>query len=300
MNESEFDPYQSWLGIKNASEGLNHYQLLGLPLFENDAEKIAQAADHQMELVRRHQTGPRGEHTQRLLAEIAKAKTCLQNPESRVAYDDTLIGSVSNATSQVGARSKMAVVISGVALVAIVGWLVGRNLLLDKEIPGDGQDSQESTVIKKNESKEQLGVNGGENIGLKKKSVKQLSNGDVFLGPITASINSPHVKAVKDGRDEYLANWTSANDSVEWIFELTDVKNTYFDGRISYTSASGAKIKIECERLAKTMTLPATDLPRTEEFIVRLTNRKPKLLVLKIIDAGDSPLKIGGVKLTPR
>ena len=300
MNELEFDPYQSWLGIKNSSEGLNHYQLLGLPLFENDAEKIAQAADHQMELIRRHQTGPRGEFTQKLLAEIAKAKTCLQNPESRVAYDETLIGSAATATDRIGTKSKLAMVITGVALIAIVGWLVGRNLLLDEESREDGHDGPESTEIKKSKSKKQLGVNDKKQFSSKTKSVKQLSSGDIFLTPVTATINSAHVKAVKDGRDEYLSHWTSSNDSVEWIFELSDVKKTYFDGRISYASESGAKIKVECERLAKTMTLPATELPRTEEFIVRLTNRKPTRLVLKIIDAGDSPLKIGGIKLTPR
>ena len=40
-----FDPYHKWLGIPPRDQPANHYRLLGLELFEDDAEVIEAAAD---------------------------------------------------------------------------------------------------------------------------------------------------------------------------------------------------------------------------------------------------------------
>jgi hypothetical protein len=85
-----FDPYFHWLGIDPAARPVNHYSLLGLPLFENDPARIAAAADDRMRLIRQYQAGPRGAYTQRLLNELARAKICLLNPVSKPAYDQAL------------------------------------------------------------------------------------------------------------------------------------------------------------------------------------------------------------------
>ncbi len=52
-----FDPYRKWLGIPPAEQPPNHYRLLGIGLFESDAEVIASAADRQMSHVRNFQSG---------------------------------------------------------------------------------------------------------------------------------------------------------------------------------------------------------------------------------------------------
>jgi len=85
-----FDPYLQWLGIDPRARPVNHYSLLGLPLFESDPAKIAAAADQRMGLIRQYQAGPRGVHTQKLLNELARAKICLLNDVSKPAYDQAL------------------------------------------------------------------------------------------------------------------------------------------------------------------------------------------------------------------
>lgn len=85
-----FDPYLSWLGIRDPRRPPNHYALLGLALFEDDPEVIAHAADRQMAHVRTFQTGPRSAESQRILNELAAAKICLLNPTKKQAYDAAL------------------------------------------------------------------------------------------------------------------------------------------------------------------------------------------------------------------
>lgn len=85
-----FDPYLSWLGIRDPRRPPNHYALLGLALFEDDPEVIAHAADRQMAHVRTFQTGPRSAESQRILNELAAAKICLLNPAKKQVYDAAL------------------------------------------------------------------------------------------------------------------------------------------------------------------------------------------------------------------
>ena len=59
-----FDPYHKWLGIPPSEQPANHYRLLGVCDFEDDADVIDSAADRQMAHVRSFQSGP-------LVAEIS-------------------------------------------------------------------------------------------------------------------------------------------------------------------------------------------------------------------------------------
>ena len=91
----EFDPYREWLGIAPEEHPLDHYRLLGIEQSEHDPTVIHQAADARMNEVRLHQTGPRGRHTQQLLNEIAAARVCLVDADSKQAYDSRLAGASS-------------------------------------------------------------------------------------------------------------------------------------------------------------------------------------------------------------
>ena len=75
-----FDPYHKWLGIPLRDQPPNHYRLLGIELFESDAEVISHAADQRMAHLRVFQTGQHGKISQRLLNEVAAVKLCLLNP----------------------------------------------------------------------------------------------------------------------------------------------------------------------------------------------------------------------------
>ncbi len=85
-----FDPYLKWLGIAPEDQPPNHYRLLGVPLFIDDPDVIASAADRQMKHVRLFQTGRHAQLSQQLLNELAKAKVCLLNGDAKAAYDEQL------------------------------------------------------------------------------------------------------------------------------------------------------------------------------------------------------------------
>ena len=85
-----FDPYLSWLGIRDPQRPPNHYTLLGVALFESDPNVLATAADRQMAHVRTFQAGRNAPLSQRLLNELAAAKVCLLNAAKKAAYDAAL------------------------------------------------------------------------------------------------------------------------------------------------------------------------------------------------------------------
>src|SRR5690606_6751626 len=70
----------------------DYYRLLALAPFEDDAEAIASAADRQMQHVRSFQNGPRAPFSQQLLNELASAKVCLLNCNTKTTYDAVLRG----------------------------------------------------------------------------------------------------------------------------------------------------------------------------------------------------------------
>ena len=89
MSEA-FDPYLHWLGIRDPERPPNHYRLLGVALFEDDADVLGNAADRQMSHVRTFQTGPHSAESQKLLNELAAAKLCLLSSEKKKVYDAEL------------------------------------------------------------------------------------------------------------------------------------------------------------------------------------------------------------------
>ena len=89
-----FDPYHKWLGIPPDQQPPNHYRLLGLSTFEADGDVIQAAADRQMAFIRTFQNGPRLVDSQRILNELAQAKTILLDRIRKAAYDTVLRSAV--------------------------------------------------------------------------------------------------------------------------------------------------------------------------------------------------------------
>lgn len=89
MSDS-FDPYHSWLGISPKDLSANYYRLLGIDLFESDANVIESAADRQMSHIRTFQTGKHSRLSQQVLSEIAAARITLLNAQKKAQYDKDL------------------------------------------------------------------------------------------------------------------------------------------------------------------------------------------------------------------
>src|SRR6516164_8733961 len=85
-----FDPYFKWLGIPKFDQPPHAYRLLGIELFESDADVISNAADGRMAQIKSFQAGKFGAVSQTLINEIAAAKVCLLMPEKKTAYDQRL------------------------------------------------------------------------------------------------------------------------------------------------------------------------------------------------------------------
>ena len=88
--DSNFDPYYKWLGIPPTEQPPNYYQLLGLAMFESDADVIAAAADRQMGHVKSFTVGPYAAQSQLLLNELSKARVGLLNAKLKPVYDRQL------------------------------------------------------------------------------------------------------------------------------------------------------------------------------------------------------------------
>src|SRR5687767_1347207 len=100
-----FDPYHKWLGIPPEEQPPNHYRLLGIRLFESDADVIESAADRQMAHVQTHKTGKHSALSQKLLNELAAARLCLLNRAQRAAYDAQLQSSMVPAAAKQSAEA---------------------------------------------------------------------------------------------------------------------------------------------------------------------------------------------------
>ena len=87
-----FDPYVQWLGIEGGRRPGNHYELLGIDLYENDPAVVARAADALTARIRSVRPGPQVAEWQRLLDAVAGAKKCLLDPAAKAAYDASLRG----------------------------------------------------------------------------------------------------------------------------------------------------------------------------------------------------------------
>lgn len=86
----DFDPYYTWLGIPKEDQPADHYRLIGVRPFENNADVITNVMDQRMQYLRSMQVGKRSALTQRLLNELSMAGGCLLDKDRKKAYDREL------------------------------------------------------------------------------------------------------------------------------------------------------------------------------------------------------------------
>lgn len=87
---NEFDPYREWLGIAASERPLNYYQLLALPDFEEDPQRIENAEMIEMAKVLRHEAGPDASLARQLCEELERAVNTLSDRSKKAAYDAQL------------------------------------------------------------------------------------------------------------------------------------------------------------------------------------------------------------------
>ena len=104
---SQFDPYRKWLGIPETNRPPNLYELLGVPLFEEDIEVLHNAADARMSYVRTFTTGPHSVLSQRILNEISQARVVLCDHRKKPDYDVALRNSFSAAPQALEVREAL-------------------------------------------------------------------------------------------------------------------------------------------------------------------------------------------------
>ncbi len=100
-----FDPYHAWLGIPANEQPPNHYRLLGLALFESDADVIQNGLDQRLAHVKSFAAGSHAAHSQRLLKEVSQAGVCLLRAEKKQIYDAGLRSALKANAETVGMRS---------------------------------------------------------------------------------------------------------------------------------------------------------------------------------------------------
>lgn len=98
------DVYKEWLGIPEGPRPPDHYQLLRLVQFEDDAEKIRKNYKKLNTHVRKYATGQYSVESQDLLNELAKAMLCLTDEESKQEYDQGMGRVVDDRDATTGRR----------------------------------------------------------------------------------------------------------------------------------------------------------------------------------------------------
>lgn len=84
------DVYRDWLEISETARPLNHYQLLKLKLFEDDANVIRGSYRKLNAHVRKYAAGEFGPRSQELLNELCQAMLCLTDAVRKTEYDASL------------------------------------------------------------------------------------------------------------------------------------------------------------------------------------------------------------------
>jgi serine/threonine protein kinase len=95
---AQVQPYVDWLELPPELARPNYYELLGIKEFESDERKIKGGYYRRVARVSIYQNGPTAETCMLVLTELAEARDCLVDPDSRAIYDETLRRKVGRKT----------------------------------------------------------------------------------------------------------------------------------------------------------------------------------------------------------
>lgn len=87
---ADFDAYRDLLDIRSAERPPNHYELLGIEVFESSTSVIDEGAGIRMALLQELGNSEHQEVSQQLLNDVSAARRCLLNEAQKIAYDEKL------------------------------------------------------------------------------------------------------------------------------------------------------------------------------------------------------------------
>ena len=96
---NKFAAYHEWLGIPLREEPPNHYEILGIPLFETNKTVISNGAARRVTFLQSMVAGGFAELAQEIQKEVSKAKLCLLKDASREAYQKALMQAISDQSA---------------------------------------------------------------------------------------------------------------------------------------------------------------------------------------------------------
>jgi hypothetical protein len=140
--------YHEWLGIPNKDETPNHYEILGIPLFETNLVVISNGAARRNVYLQTMFASEFAELAQEIQKEVAKAKISLMNEKSRLEYEESLkhqieVGDIASKHSVASSIFSLSVDVSGFAMDAFVDETRNLNNKLAKQtvwLIGSGAD----------------------------------------------------------------------------------------------------------------------------------------------------------------
>jgi hypothetical protein len=88
---NKFAAYHEWLGIPLREETPNHYEILGIPLFETNNNVISNGAARRISFLQTMVASEFAELAQEIQKEVSRAKLCLLRENSRDKYQDELM-----------------------------------------------------------------------------------------------------------------------------------------------------------------------------------------------------------------
>jgi hypothetical protein len=89
-NAGGFDPYRTWLGVRELRRPLNAYQILALATLESDMDLIRAAADLQRTTMDAKRFGASPQLWEQVRGELEEAIALLLDPLRKEEYDDAL------------------------------------------------------------------------------------------------------------------------------------------------------------------------------------------------------------------
>ena len=318
--ETEFDPYQQWLGIAPSQFPINHYRLLGIRPFESDPAVIAAAADRRMLAIRRHQTGPRGAATQQILNEISNAKICLLNDAARTSYDEmlkglaaatrdapssTAISEIVTPNLQLGEqRSKRlraatpyyrrpffpVVALAAILAIALVVWTIGISMRPTPPraggSPADKRSGEPVPNVTAHESPPDV----------EQVIIQQEARGDINFSPGLARLRGNSLKLSFFDVDEVLTGWGTEQDIASWRFIVRKLPSQgVFRAKVTYAGEGERSYLLAVDGKEVAGYTRANDDFVTDEHFVQLS--MPGEHELTIRAAGAQTLRIKWITL---
>lgn len=100
-----FDFFHKWLGIPPEEQPPDHYRLLGLRVFEDDADVIDAAADKHLAFLHNLANGEHGEDAEYLSNKISAARVLLLNRKRKAQYDEGLLAEITRSQTKGAAEN---------------------------------------------------------------------------------------------------------------------------------------------------------------------------------------------------